>query len=104
MVYFTLMQVPSSRNARLVKMLSKAEPRLANTSGYQTKYVEKGGRPLTKFFSKGPVMYKCQSLRCPVCSKSDCKGPALCQVKSVVYMVVFTICDESHKCDRSARH
>ena len=98
------MQVPSSSDGRLIKMLSKAEPRWAKQTGYQTKYVERGGKPLTKFFPKGVVSSKCHRDRCPVCSKSSCKKPTLCQVKSVVYMCVCSLCDEAHKLDPSVRH
>ena len=32
------------------------------------------------------------------------KGPSLCQVKSVVYSVVCSVCDERHKVDTSQKH
>ena len=103
MPYTTIMQVPSSHNSRLLRMLAKCEPRLAKASGYQSKYVEKSGRPLAKFF---PVSAntKCHRISCPVCSNEDLKGPSLCQVKSVVYECVCTLCDQNHKLDPSSKH
>ena len=87
-----------------MKMLSKAEPRLAKLTNFQVKYVEKSGRPLSKEFSKGSGSNKCHRPRCGVCSMADGKSPTLCQVKSVVYTGVCVICDEEHKLDPSQGH
>ena len=103
MPFTTIMQVPSSHNGRLLKMLAKSEPRLAKVTGYQSKYVEKSGRPLAKFFPVSSTT-KCHRLSCPVCANPDTKGPSLCQVKSVVYSVVCSLCDERHKVDMSQKH
>ena len=51
MRYSTIMHVPSSGDGRLVKMLAKAEPRIAKITGYQMKFVEKSGRRLLNLFS-----------------------------------------------------
>ena len=104
MKYTTLMQVPSSSGGRLLKMLAKAEPRLAKLTGYQTKYTEKSGRALSKFFPVPGSTNKCHRITCAVCSNTDCKGPTLCQVKSVVYTVVCTICDEKHRLQPESKH
>ena len=104
MKFSTIMKVPSTKNGRLIKALSRSEPRLAKVTGYQTKYVESSGRALSKFFPKGVVRGKCHRRRCPVCSNTECKGPTLCQVKSVVYMGVCTICDQKHKANPSSKH
>ena len=41
MQFSSVMMVPSSNSGRLFKMLTKAEPRLAKSSGYQIKLIEK---------------------------------------------------------------
>ena len=84
-----------------MKMLAKAEPRLPKLTGYQTKYTEKSGRALSKFFPVPGSTNKCHRLTCAVCSNTDCRGPTLCQVKSVV---VCTICDEKHKLQPESKH
>ena len=67
MKFSSVMHVPSSKNGRLVKMLSKAEPRVAKITGYQVKYVEKGGRPLSRMFSKELSQNKCFRPDCAAC-------------------------------------
>ena len=52
--FTTLMQVPSSRNGRLIKMLAKAKPCMAKLCGYQAKYVGKSGTPLSHMFPQKP--------------------------------------------------
>ena len=59
MQYSTIMHVPSTKDSRLLKMLVKAEPRIAKISQYQVKYVERSGKQLTKCFNKEPVETKC---------------------------------------------
>ena len=56
MKFTSVMSVPSSKDGRLLKMLSKAEPRLAKVTGYQVKYVEKSGRKLSKYFRKFDIL------------------------------------------------
>ena len=43
------MQVPNSKDGKLLAMLAKAEPKM---SGYQVKYGERSGKQLSKFFRK----------------------------------------------------
>ena len=93
MKYTTIMQVPSTKDSRLLKMLAKAEPRLAKISKYQVKYVEKSGKQLTKYFNKEPVSLKCFREDCHVCRNSNSEKPSLCQVKNVVYMGVCVPCE-----------
>ena len=50
------MQVPNSKNGRLLKMLIKAEPKMAKISKYQVKYIEKSGKQLSKMFQKDPLL------------------------------------------------
>ena len=85
--YTTLMQVPSSRDSRLFNMLAKAEPRLCKLTGYQVKYSEKSGRPLSKQFPVPMSSKLCFREGCDVCKTHTGKGPSLCQIKSVVIRV-----------------
>ena len=52
MKYTSVMSVPSTKDGRLIKMLARAEPRIAKVTKYQVKYAEKSGRQLSKFFPK----------------------------------------------------
>ena len=104
MQYSTLMQVPNTAGGKLISMLSKAEPRLAKLTGFQIKYVERSGRVLSKEFRKGFSHNKCHRPRCDVCRMADDSKPTLCQVKSVVYTGVCTLCENEHKLDPSTRH
>ena len=104
MKFTTLMQVPSSKDGRLVKMLSKAEPRIAKLCGYQAKFVERSGRPLSHCFPKEVTQTHCFREDCGVCSVKSSKGPSRCQLKSVVYMAVCTTCDKIYKTDTSQAH
>ena len=57
MPFTSVLQVQNSKGGRLLKELAKIEPRLAKSTGYQVKLVEKGGRPLSHLFNKnlGPL-------------------------------------------------
>ena len=104
MKFSTVMQVPSSKNGRLLKMLARAEPRLAKVTGYQVKYVEKSGKQLTKFFTKEKTNLKCHRSDCAVCVNSDLKKNSMCQVKGVVYAGVCMMCDKEHAEKVSINH
>ena len=95
MQFSSVMMVPSSNSGRLFKMLTKAEPRLAKSSGYQIKLIEKPGRPLTRFFNKSFSSNRCHRTVCAVCSGSELKGPSKFGLKSVVYKGVCQICEEN---------
>ena len=94
MKFTSVMHVPSSRDGRLLKMLCKAEPRIAKISGYQVKFIEKSGQPLSHHFPKEPGQSKCFREDCPVCINSSPEKPSLCQVKSVVYKGECQLCAE----------
>ena len=103
MKYSSLMHVPSTGGGRLIKLLSKAEPRIAKASGYQVKMVECSGKPLSNFFSKNPPKKHCHRAWCAVCTGSDHRGSSRCGLKSVVYKAVCQLCDHDHKKDPSVR-
>ena len=102
--YTTLLQVPDTKGGRLLKEICKIEPRLAKTSGYQRKIVEKGGRPLSNIFSRNVSSLKCHRASCMPCNNPTVKGSSLCQVKSIVYEGVCVLCDQAHKADKSKPH
>ena len=104
MRFSTIMQVPNSKNGALVKLLSRAEPKLAVKSGYQVKMVEKSGKPLHKLFPADVSSCKCHKALCEVCSNHSGKGPSLCGVKSVVYSSICLECDAEHKKNPNVKH
>ena len=97
MKYSSIMQVPSSKNGRLLKMLAKAEHRIAKLCGYQVKYVEKSGKQLATMFQPDPIQKTCFRSDCVVCLGKSKNGPSLCQQKGVVYTGICQICEKSHR-------
>ena len=75
MKFSTMMQVPSSKDGRLIKMLAKAEPRLAKLTKYQVKYVERSGRQLHKLFPTEIQKSCCFRSDCVVCKSKKSDGP-----------------------------
>ena len=104
MPYTTILQVPSSKDSRLLKAIAKIEPRLAKTTNYHAKLVEKSGKSLSKCFSKDFSSGKCFRTDCYVCKNPTLKGPSLCNVKSIVYECVCDICDTTHKLTDNSTH
>ena len=104
MRFSTLMQVPSSKDGRLFKMLTAAEPRLAKMSGYQVKYVESSGKPLSKVFPPIQTSNHCHRKDCFVCLSSPKNKPSMCKAKSVVYSITCELCEKTHKQDPSVAH
>ena len=45
MSYMSILQVQSSRDCRLLREFAKVEPRLAKSTGYHVKLVERSGNP-----------------------------------------------------------
>ena len=104
MTFSSVMHVPSSKNSRLLKMLSKAEPRVAKITGYQVKFVEKPGRNLCNMFQKEISHTKCYREDCKVCFNSNPTIPSICQLKGVVYLGICRLCDHKHKNNDQKRH
>ena len=102
--FTSLLQVQSSKDGRLIKELAKIEPRLAKSSGYHVKLVERGGKPLSKVFSKDFGDGRCNRVNCEPCKNSGKKGPTLCMVKGVVYESTCDLCEKSHLADKSIPH
>ena len=59
MRFSSILQVPSSKDSRLLKMLSKSETKWATMSADQVKMVEKLRKALSKFFSTSLSIAKC---------------------------------------------
>ena len=102
--FTTILQVQSSQNSRLLKELAKVEPRLTKSSGYHVKLVEKGGKPLSKCFSKDFNEARCNRVDCEPCLNPARPGPTLCKVKNIVYESVCAECDAEFKLNPSSRH
>ena len=104
MKFSSVLQVQSSKGGRLAKEILKIEPRLAKSTGYTVKIVEKGGKPLSNLFPKSLSSNKCHRNDCIPCSNVSIKSSSLCKVKSVVYEGVCNMCEETHRLDRSQPH
>ena len=104
MRFSTLLQVPSSKDGRLMSMLCKSEPKLAKSSGYQVKLIERSGKPLSNMFDKSLSVKKCHRTLCPACVDFVGKGSPKCGLKSVVYAGTCLQCDKTHKSNPSSRH
>ena len=85
----TVMFVPSTPNADLLKDLQATEENLSNL-GWKTKLVEKPGEPLyTRFIKKIPMNLGCP--RGDLCQICENKGTN-CTTKGVVYKAVCQVC------------
>ena len=98
------MKYARCKGSRLLKAIARIEPRLAKLTGYHVKLTEKGGRALSKFFSKDFSSGKCFRGDCVPCQNPEIRGPTLCNIKSVVYEGVCVLCDGEHKKNPSSRH
>ena len=104
MKFSTILKVPSSKDGRLLKSLAAAEPRIARSSGYQVKLVEKSGKPLSNMFPKSISKSQCHKAWCAVCTDSTSRGAKLCSLKSVVYLGVCQLCEAKYNNDKSKKH
>ena len=81
MEYTSILQIPSSKDSRLMKEIARIEPRLAKTTGYHIKLVERSGKPLSNLFSKNLSGPKCHRAECAPCANPLTKGPSFCNLK-----------------------
>ena len=102
--YSTVLQVQNTKGSRLVREIAKVEPRLAKLSGYHVKLIEKGGKPLSKCFSKDFSEARCNRIDCQPCLNPAKCGPTLCKVKNVVYQAVCSCCDARFKRGETQKH
>ena len=94
--YTTVLQVPNSNNAALVKELARLEPKLAKLTKYSVKLVEKSGIPLARLFNRTFDESNCHWQDCPVCLYSDKKG-SKCRQNNVVYESTCLRCESQIK-------
>ena len=95
MDYSTIVQVPSTKNGRLMKELVKIEPQLARITGYNVKVVEKSGIQLSRLFQRVYSSRRCQREGCPVCAfPESSEKPTKCKVNNIVYEAVCIECEE----------
>ena len=97
----TVIFVPKTHDETLIKMLQESEEKLAHTTGWGTKLIEKPGTPLLCTFIK-PFPMEDGCTRGPDCYMCDNKGTK-CMSKNVVYQAVCMTCQEhnsEHQVDR----
>ena len=104
MPFTSVLQVQSSKGSKLLREIAKIEPRLAKSTGYHVKLVERSGKPLSNMFSKSISSSKCHRSDCTPCSNSQIKGSFMCKVKSVVYEGVCNLCEAEFNLDKSLKH
>ena len=71
MKFSSIMQVPNTRDARLLNTLVRIEPEVAKVTGYNVKMVERSGIALSRLFQRVPTRTKCHWESCPVCAVKD---------------------------------
>ena len=74
MNYTSILMVPSSFGSKLLREISRIEPRLAKSTNYSVKLVKKGGKPLSNLFNKNISPPKCQSWIAPPAVMTQLKG------------------------------
>ena len=92
--YSSLLQVPSTRGARLLKSLIKQEESLARVTGYNVKLVEKAGTPLARLFQRVYVPQYCHGEDCHPCLFSSDKEASKCRMSNIVYEATCLLCIE----------
>ena len=90
----TVIFVPKTQDETLIRMLHEAEEKLAHTTGWGTKLIEKPGTPLLCTFIKPfPMEDGCtRGMDCHMCDNKGIK----CMSKGVVYQAVCTTCQEQN--------
>ena len=81
----TVLFVPNSNGAALIKRLEQKEPLLTRLTGFKVRLVESSGIPLSRLFSLDLSDGLCHRLDCTVCEKHNGKGSSKCKRKSIVY-------------------
>ena len=94
--HYTVLKVPSSKGSRLLKDVVRIEPRLARSTGYQAKLVEKGERPLAKFICLEVLSPRCYMADYIPCKNQKVKGSSLCMTKNIVYEGTCDLCETEY--------
>ena len=84
--------VPNSNEAVLLRKLQEKEPLLSRLSGYGVRLVEAAGTPLSRLFSLDLSDGRCHRANCAVCEHHSGKGSSKCKRKSVVYSSQCLLC------------
>ena len=90
--FSTLLQVPSTKGARLLKALMALEPGLARMSKYNVKIIEKAGTPLSRMFQRIHVPEVCHLPDCQVCLNKEENKPSKCRSSNIVYEATCLEC------------
>ena len=92
--FSSLVQVPSTKDAKLLKALIKLETKLAGITGYNVKITEKPGIPLARLFQRTYSPESCHWLNCPVCVNKEEGKRSRCRASNIVYEAVCLQCLE----------
>ena len=77
--YSTVLQVPNSPDAVLLKKLAQIEPKLSKLTGYSVKLMEKSCIPLIRLFSRVFVGNNCHWKDCQVCDSNTTSRSSKCR-------------------------
>ena len=97
MQYSSIIQVPSTKGARLFNGLVKLEDSLANLTGYNVKITEKSGIQLARLFPRNKQSSKCHWEECQTCLYTETGKQSKCRVGNVVYEAVCLECIDEEK-------
>ena len=103
MKFSTILQVPNSKNARLLNSLINKEDELARVTGYNVKLVEKSGMPLSRLFQRTSKRERCHWKDCVVCLVPDRSEKQLrtnCRKSNVVYKGTCVTCEDEVECGK----
>ena len=81
MEYTSILQIPSFKDSKLMKEIARIKTKLAKTTGYHVKLVERLGRPLPILFSKNLSGPKYHRAECAPCANPHTKGPSFSNLK-----------------------
>ena len=68
--YSSLLQVPSTKGARLLRVLIRQESTIARISGYNVKMCKKSGNPFARLFQRVYTPKVCHWSDCPTCKNT----------------------------------
>ena len=97
MRFTSFMQVPNTKNARLLNLLILNEHKLAEISGYNVKLIEMSGITSSRLFQRVPGRTACHWDTCPVCLVPDQdkkERNTVCRKSNVVYKATCVLCEE----------
>ena len=90
LTFSMILQVPNTSNSTLLKEIAKVEPKLARTTGYSAKLVEKSGVQLGRLFDRKMERRTCGRDVCLPCEST--MGKSRCKKCNVVYRATCQTC------------